>query len=298
MRLGFIGLGKMGTGIVESLLRAGHEVTVWNRSPEPVEALAAKGAAKARSPEETLHGDALLSMLASDAAIRDVGLGGKLLDKAPRGLIHANLATISIDFARQLTEAHRQRGLGYVAATVFGRPEVAAAGELNVVAAGPKDALERLQTAFAAFGKRTTIVGNEPYQANLFKIAGNFMIAAALETMGEAFALLRKGGLDPRQFHEVLTSSLFAAPVYQNYGAAILDGKFEPAGFALKLGMKDVGLARAAAGELAVPMPLADLVHNHFEEAANAGMADKDWSALAALIARHAGLQHIAGGPS
>jgi 3-hydroxyisobutyrate dehydrogenase-like beta-hydroxyacid dehydrogenase len=290
MRIGFIGLGKMGAAIAGNILRAGHELTVWNRSPEPAAELAHQGAVAAKAPEDALQGDGLFSMLASDAAIRAVGLDGALLEHAAKGLVHANLATISVDFARALSAAHEKHGLGYVASPVFGRPDAAAAGKLIVVAAGTAKNIEKLQPVFDAIGRRTTVVGDTPEKANLFKIAGNFMIAAALETMGEAHALLRKGGVDPALFHDVLSNSLFAGPVYQGYGAAITARKYEPAGFELTLGLKDVNLAREAAQGLGMTMPLADLLRAHFDDAIAAGMGEKDWSAVAALIAKKSGL--------
>jgi 3-hydroxyisobutyrate dehydrogenase-like beta-hydroxyacid dehydrogenase len=290
MKIGFIGLGNMGQAIVANILRAGHQVTVWNRSPGPVTALAAQGAIVAKAPVETLQGDAVFSMLANDAALAEVGLTGAVLDKASPGLVHVNMATISTALARQLTEAHLARGLGYVAAPVFGRPDAAAAAKLIVIAAGSDKDIARVQPVLEVIGRRVAVVGQVPEQANLFKIAGNFMLAAAIETLGEAIALVRKGGIDPAIFHEVLTSSLFAAPVYQGYGALIVAQKYEPPGFKLRLGMKDAGLALAAGAELQVPLPLASLVHDHFIEAMVAGLGEKDWAALACVAATKAGL--------
>jgi 3-hydroxyisobutyrate dehydrogenase-like beta-hydroxyacid dehydrogenase len=290
MKIGFIGLGKMGAAIAGNILKAGHEVTVWNRSPEPVAELAKKGARAAKSPEETMQGDALFSMLASDAVMRAVGLDGKLLAGAAKGLIHANMATISTTFARELTAAHETHGLHYVAAPVFGRPDAAEAAKLIVVVGGADAQIKKLTPVFDAIGVRTVIAGAEPEKANLFKIAGNFMIIAALETMGEAFALLKKGGVDPRLFHDVMSNSLFASRVYQGYGQLILGRHFEPAGFEMKLGLKDSDLARNAAKELGMTMPLADLASSHFNEGIGKDMGEKDWSAIADIIATKAGL--------
>ncbi|MEI9994954.1 MAG: NAD(P)-dependent oxidoreductase [Rhizomicrobium sp.] len=290
MKIGVIGLGAMGAGIAGSLLRAGHAVTVWNRSPEPVQALVAKGATAAKAPEEALGGEVLVSMLANDAAIRGVGLDGALLDHAATGLIHCNMATVSLALARELAPAHAARGLGYVAAPVFGRPGVAAEGQLLVVAAGAADAVARLQPLFAAVGRRVEIVGTKPEQANLFKIAGNFLIVSVVETLGEAFALLRKGGGDHAQFQEIMASTLFASPIYQGYGKLIVSEAFEPPGFRLVLGLKDVNLARDAAAELGATLPLGDLMRTHLDEAVAAGWSEKDLTAVTALIAQKAGL--------
>jgi 3-hydroxyisobutyrate dehydrogenase-like beta-hydroxyacid dehydrogenase len=289
MKIGFIGLGNMGAAVAENLLKAGHDVTVWNRSSGPVAALAAKGAVAAASAEAALQGDVLFSMLASDAAMRAVGFPA-LLDKAAKGLTHINLATISVAFARELAAAHDSHGLGYVSAPVFGRPDAAAAGKLVVVAAGEPAALAKIAPLLDQIGRRTVIVGEAPEQANLFKIAGNFMIASAMESMGEAFALLKRGGIDAGVFHEILTESLFAGVIYPNYGKAMLAEKFEPAGFALKLGLKDVNLAREAAEGLGMTMPLADLVKDHYDTAMAQGWGEKDWSALGAVIAQKAGV--------
>jgi 3-hydroxyisobutyrate dehydrogenase-like beta-hydroxyacid dehydrogenase len=290
MKVGFIGLGNMGAAIAGNILRAGHQLTVWNRSPAPVADLVGRGAVAAMVPDDALQGDAVFSMLANDAAVREVGLAGPLLDHAAPGLVHVNLATVSIELARQMTQVHAARGVGYVAAPVFGRPDAAAAAKLIVIAAGAGKDIARVRPLLEAIGQRVAIVGEVPEQANLFKIAGNFMLAAAIETLGEAIALVRKGGIDPALFIQVLTTSLFAAPAYQGYGALIVAQKYEPAGFKLRLGMKDAGLALAAATQLQVPLPLASLIHDHFIEAMASGLGDQDWAALASLAAAKAGL--------
>ena len=290
MKVGFIGLGAMGRAIASNIMKAGHQVTVWNRSPDAAEALVKQGAIMAKSPEDALQDDCLISMLANDAALRDVGLDGPLLDRATKSLVHANMATVSVALARELGAAHAARGLGYVASPVFGRPDAAAAAKLIVVAAGAANDIERVRPVLEAIGQRFAIVGDVPEKANLFKIAGNFMLAAAIETMGEAIALVRKGGVDPAIFIDVLTNSLFAAPAYKGYGALIVGQRYEPPGFKLRLGLKDAGLTLAAANDLQVPLPLANLVHEHFLEALASGLGDKDWAALASLTAGKAGL--------
>jgi 3-hydroxyisobutyrate dehydrogenase-like beta-hydroxyacid dehydrogenase len=290
MKVGFIGLGNMGAAIAGNILRAGHQLTVWNRSPAPVADLVGHGAAAAKTPKDALQGDVLFTMLADDAALHEVGLAGPLLEHAPPGLVHVNLATVSVDLARRLIQAHAARGVGYIAAPVFGRPDAAATAKLIVIAAGADKDIARVRPILEAIGQRVAIVGEAPEQANLFKIAGNFMLAAAIETMGEAVALVRKGGIDPALFIQVLTTSLFAAPAYQGYGALIVAQKYEPAGFKLRLGMKDTGLALAAGAQLQVPLPLASLVNDHFIEAMASGLGEKDWAALASLAAAKAGL--------
>jgi 3-hydroxyisobutyrate dehydrogenase-like beta-hydroxyacid dehydrogenase len=290
MKIGFIGLGQMGTAFAGLLLQAGHSVTVWNRSPGAVKTLAAQGAIAAKTPDEAMQGEVLFSMLASDQAMQDIGLDAALLEKAAKGLVHVNLATISPAFARALAAAHESRGLGYVAAPVFARPDAAAKGMALVIAAGANDVVAKVEPLLAQIGRRVVRVGEAPEMANLFKVAGNFMIMSAVETLGEAFALLRKGGVDAEQFLDTMTEGLFAAPVYKNYGKQILNEAYEPAGFYLKLGLKDANLVKGASDELAAPMPLLDLVRGHYEEAMKKGWGEKDWAALGALAAEKAGL--------
>jgi 3-hydroxyisobutyrate dehydrogenase-like beta-hydroxyacid dehydrogenase len=289
MKIGFIGLGRMGGHVAASLLKAGHQVTVWNRSHEPVQALVAKGAAAAKTPEDALQGDAVFSMLSSDQVMRDLGLAGPLLEKAAKGLIHVNLATISVAFAKELAEAHKKAGLAYISSPVFGRPEMAEQAALVLVAGGDAAALKTMQPVFDKIGARTVPV-DAPEKANLFKIAGNFMIAAELESIGEAFALLRKGGVDPSLFHDVLSGRLFTGAVFKSYGTMILNRTYEPAGFALTLGLKDVNLARSAAEGLGVTMPTADLLKKHYDEAIAWGWQDRDWAAVGEVPAKKAGV--------
>jgi 3-hydroxyisobutyrate dehydrogenase-like beta-hydroxyacid dehydrogenase len=289
MRIGFIGLGRMGGHVAANLLKAGHSVTVWNRSQEPVAALVAKGAVAAKTPSEAMQGDAVFSMLSNDQVMRDVGLAGPLLDGAAKGLIHVNLATISAAFAKELAAAHARCGLGYISAPVFGRPEMAEAAQLVLVAGGPAEAIAKMQPVLDKIGARTVPL-DAAEKANLFKIAGNFMIAAELESTGEAFALLRKGGVDPALFHDVLSGRLFTGAVFKNYGAMILNRVYEPAGFALTLGLKDVNLARAAAEGLGMTLPTAELLKKHYDEAVSWGWQDKDWAAIGEVPAKKAGV--------
>jgi 3-hydroxyisobutyrate dehydrogenase-like beta-hydroxyacid dehydrogenase len=291
MKVGFIGLGAMGQGIAANILKAGYGVIAWNRSPAAVEALAAQGATPAEKPEDALQADAVFSMLANDAAVHEIGLDSVLLDHAAKGLVHVNMATVSVAFAREMADAHTRHGLGYVAAPVFGRPDAAAAGKLTVVAAGAPEAIAKVEPILKAIGAKYAVVGSEPAQANLFKITGNFMIASAIETMGEAAALLKKGGVDPKVFFDVMTTANFSAPIYQIYGKIIGEEAYDKAGFKLSLGYKDAGLTLAAAKELQAALPLASLVHDHFVEALAKGWADKDWSSLAQLAAQRAGLK-------
>lgn len=290
MKIGFVGLGRMGSHVAENLLKAGHSVTVWNRSPAPVAALVAKGAVAAKTPEEAMQGEAVFSMLSNDVVMREVGMAGPLLAKAAKGLIHVNMATISAALAQELQAAHAKAGLAYISAPVFGRPEMAAAAQLVLVAGGDEAAIAAMQPVFDAIGSRTVKVGDAAEKANLFKIAGNFMIAAEMQATGEAFALLRKGGVDPALFHDVLAGRLFTGAVFKNYGQMVLNRQYEPAGFALTLGLKDVNLARSAAEGLGMGLPTADLLKQNYDEAVRWGWQDKDWSAIGEVPAKKAGL--------
>jgi 3-hydroxyisobutyrate dehydrogenase-like beta-hydroxyacid dehydrogenase len=291
MDIGFIGLGKMGKAIAARLIHAGHHVRVWNRSPQPVPELVAIGAEAAVRPADVARADFLVTMLANDDALRAVVIDQGVLDAASPGLIHLNLATVSVALAQELAALHRKRNLGYVAAPVFGRPDAAAEGKLNIVVAGDVATLERAQPILCVIGQKTWPVGSRAESANAVKIAGNFMIASAIETMGEAIALTRAHGIGAADFLDILTSTLFTAPVYKLYGGMIAAEKYQPAGFAATLGLKDIRLAMAAADAQSVPMPFASVLRDHFMELIATGGGEKDWSALAQLAARRAGLE-------
>jgi 3-hydroxyisobutyrate dehydrogenase-like beta-hydroxyacid dehydrogenase len=288
MDIGFIGLGEMGVAMVRNMLKAGHTVRVWNRSPERAEALAADGAQVVGSPADAFTGDAVFSMLADDAALRAV-IDAQLLEHAPRGLIHVNMATISVALAEELAHAHALRGLHYVAAPVLGRPDVAAAGKLTIVAGGPAEAIDRVQPVFDAIGQKTWRIGSLPQQANVMKLAANFMIGSAVETLGEAASLVTAHGVTMQDFLDVITSGLFQGPVYQGYGKMIAERRYEPALFKARLGLKDVRLALAAADAVSTPMPVASVVRDSLIEAMAHGDGEKDFAVLGQVSARRAG---------
>ena len=291
MDVGFIGLGQMGSAIALNLIKAGHRVTVYNRTPAKAERLASQGAEVAESLADAWRRPVVLTMLADDSAVEAAFFGdGNGLSALGQGAVHISMSTISVAFSDRLAEAHRKAGQAYVAAPVFGRPEAAAAAKLFVVAAGPEQTLAQCQPLFDAIGQRTFVIGDKPSAANLVKLSGNFLLAAMIECLGEAFALVRKGGVDPHAYLEILTNTLFSAPAYKTYGTIIANQKYEPAGFAMSLGLKDVRLALAAADALATPMPVASLVHDHFLAGVAQGNGDSDWSALARLAAANAGL--------
>ena len=291
MNLGFIGLGQMGAGIAANLITAGHEVTVYNRSIEKTEALVARGARAARVVADACRGEVVMTMLADDGTLEQIVFDdGGVLATLPKGAVHVSLSTISVALCERLAAAHAAAAQRFVAAPVFGRPQAAAAAQLYIVAAGAADALATCQPLFDAIGQRTFTLGDSPPAAALVKIGGNFLIASAIEAMGEAMALVAKAGVDRNRFVEILTSTLFNAPVYRGYGALIAAQQFEPAGFAAPLGLKDVRLALAAGESLRVPLPLASLLRDRLIELLARGGEKQDWSAIARLAAEDAGL--------
>jgi 3-hydroxyisobutyrate dehydrogenase-like beta-hydroxyacid dehydrogenase len=289
MDIGFIGLGTMGSRIVANLLKAGHKVRVWNRSRPPVDALEQVGATPVSTAREAFSGEAVFSMLADDAAVHAVI--DPLLDAAPKGLVHVNMATISVALARDLAARHQDHGLFYVSATVFGRPELAAAAKLTIVAAGHPGAIAQVQPLFDVIGQKTWPMGVQPERANVVKLAGNFMLGAAVEAMAEASAMASRHGIAAADFLNVLTQGVFAAPAYQTYGDAIAKQRYDPPGFKLSLTLKDLRLALAAADEVTAPMPMADVVYESLLEAAARGDGDRDLAALARVSLRRAGLE-------
>ncbi|SCB12103.1 NAD(P)-dependent oxidoreductase [Rhizobium hainanense] len=292
MKVGFIGLGQMGSAMAVNLIKAGHEVTVYNRSRDKVEALAGEGAKVAATVAEACGGEAVFTMLAHDDALSAVVHGdGGVLASLGKGAVHISASTISVAMSERLTREHAAAGQRFVAAPVFGRPEAAAAAKLFVAAAGAPDAIRSVTPLFDAIGQRTFVLGEEPKSANLVKLSGNFLIASVIESLGEAMALVEKGGVDRHAYLDLLTSTLFNAPVYKTYGGLIADRKFQPAGFAAPLGQKDIRLALAAGEALNVPLPLASLLRDRFLNLLAHGGEELDWSAIGALAAKDAGLE-------
>jgi 3-hydroxyisobutyrate dehydrogenase-like beta-hydroxyacid dehydrogenase len=284
MRIGFIGLGRMGVGMAVNLVARGHEVTVYNRSPGKAEGVVERGARAAARIADACRGEAVLTMLADDAAVDAVVFGeGGVLASLREGAIHLSLSTISVGLSQRLAAAHATAGQPYVAAPVFGRPEAAAAAKLFIVAAGPPHAVEACSPLFGAIGQRTFRFGTQAHVANLIKLSGNFLIGSAIEALGEALALVSTAGVDRLQYLELLTSTLFKAPVYEIYGRLIAEQRFEPAGFAAPLGLKDIALALEAAETLRVPMPLGRLLHHRLVALIAEGGETLDWSAIGRL---------------
>jgi 3-hydroxyisobutyrate dehydrogenase-like beta-hydroxyacid dehydrogenase len=290
MKVGFIGLGNMGLPMARNLLKAGHEVTVYNRTKSRAEELRAAGAKVAESVADACECEVVMTMLADDHAVEDVVFGTTFLKQLRPGGVHVSMSTISVRLARRLTDAHATAGSVFVSSPVFGRPPAAEAAQLLVIAAGPPEAIEHCRPLLAAIGNRVEIISADPPAANVFKLAGNFMIAASMEVLGEAFALLRKSNVNHKIFLKTMSETLFAAPIYKVYGNLIAEEKFEPAGFKVPLGLKDVRLVLAAAETVAAPMPVANIVRDHLLTAMARGQQDLDWSSLARVVAENAGL--------
>jgi 3-hydroxyisobutyrate dehydrogenase-like beta-hydroxyacid dehydrogenase len=291
MDAGLIGLGHMGSGIAKSLLRGGHRLAVYNRTAGRAEALRSEGARVVSSIAEACSSGVVLSMLADDAAVELMVYDEKgVLASLPAGGLHISLSTNSVALSDRLAADHARAGQEYVAAPVFGRPEAAAAAGLIVVAAGAARSMERAKPLLGAMGPKLMVFGEEPSLANVVKLSGNFLLSSVIESLGETYAFARKSGVDAAVLHDFFTTTIFTAPVYKMYGGLIVEGKHEPAGFAAKLGLKDVRLVLQAAESAAVPMPIASVVRDRFVAAIARGNADKDWSVLGRVAAEDAGL--------
>lgn len=278
MKIGFLGLGQMGRPMVERLKGAGHSVKVYNRTRRSADVLS--------EPEQVLDAEVVITMLADDAAVRSVWIDSGMARKLPAGAIHLNMATVSMAIARELAALQKN----YVAAPVFGRPPLAAQGQLDIIAAGPNEALERCKPLFSALGKQTFVVGEEPAAANAVKIARNFLLACLIESLGEAFALVRKCGVEPQNFLDVIGSTSLGSPAYKSYGKMIVEQAWKPAQFAMPLGVKDVELALATARDAGMGLELGEMIRAHLMDAIRAGRGEEDWAALAGHIADQAGL--------
>lgn len=285
-RIGFIGLGTMGAAMAARLIDAGYETHVWNRSPGKADDLIEKGALERESVAEVLTDcDVVLSMLAHDKAA-DSAFSAESLAGA-EGTLHVNMATISLEMSRALAKRHREAGLRYIAAPVLGRPEVAAAGQLNIVAAGADDDINEAESVLAHIGKQTWRVGEDPAQANLVKIGVNYNLIHALQALGESVSLVEKGGIDSQKFVDILTDAAFTGSAYVGYGGLIAQQKYRPAAFSVELGLKDLGLAETAANELNAALPTVGIMREMFQEALeDQQLSDGDWSIIAEIIRR------------
>jgi len=292
MKIGFIGLGNMGAAIATNLLKAHHEVTVWNRSPAKAGPVVEAGAILSSSPKEAARGrDAVFTMVADDAALDAVVDGDSgLMAGLDRDAMHVSMSTVAVATADRLAELHEAKGQRFACAPVFGRPEAAAGAKLFIVAAGDPQTLDRADLLFRAVSQRVFRVGEKPSAANLVKLCGNFMILSAIESLAEAMALAEKGGVAKDLLLEVLTGSLFDIPLVKNYGRLLVEQRFKPAGFAAPLGLKDMRLAGQSAETLGVPMPLLGILRDHLTQAIASEGSDIDWSGIGAAIRKNAGL--------
>jgi 3-hydroxyisobutyrate dehydrogenase-like beta-hydroxyacid dehydrogenase len=290
MKTGFIGLGRMGSAMAANLLKAGHEVTVFNRSPGKLRPLVELGAREAGTVADACRGELVITMLADDTAVADVAFqNAGIVTALPKGAIHLSMSTISVALSQRLTDAHAQAAQQFVAAPVFGRPDAAAAAKLFIVAAGDPAAVKTCEPLLNVLGQKTFPIGTSPSSANLVKLSGNFLMASAIEALGEAIALVGKADIDRQVFVDLLTSSIFNVPAYKIYGGLIAANQFEPALFAAPLGFKDIRLALAAAESLRVPMPLGSLLHDRFLRLLAEGGERLDWAAIGSLAGRDAG---------
>jgi len=294
MEIGLIGLGRMGTGIAKSLLRSGHRLTVFNRTRARAESLQSDGANIAGSVAEACRSSVVLTMVADDAALEALVFGESgVLSSLRKDSIHVSLSTISVALSDRLSAEHAKAAQQFVAAPVFGRPEAAESAKLSVVAAGPSASVERCKPLFESMGPKLLVVGERPSMANVVKLCGNFLIATVLESLAESLTFARKSGVDPQMLLDFLTTTMFTAPVYKSYGELIVQGKHEPAGFALPLGLKDVRLVLQAAESAGVPMPIASVLRDRFITALARGNQDKDWSVIGRVAAEDAGLPSV-----
>ncbi len=285
----------MGQAMARNLIRAGHELTVYNRTRAKAEPLAREGAKIANSPASAAaDAEVLISMLADDNAVRATILNAQAGQQPAIDTlqgIHMSCSSISVVLSRELDAAHRARGQRYIAAPILGRSDAAAEKQVWVIAAGPRNDVATCRSLMDAIGRGVSEVGAEPWKANLVKIGVNFVLSSVIEALGEAFALVEKSGGDTKQFLQVLNEGGFRSPLVANYGNTILEQRYQPAGFTLNLGLKDTLLALEAATGAQAPLPIAGVLHDQFLHALAHGMGDRDWSAIAEVSRQTAGLR-------
>ncbi len=279
MKIGFLGLGQMGTPMALRLVAAGHELTVWNRSEGRADPLIKEGAVLAGTPAEAeLGAEAVITMLFDDAATENVLFGDNgLMDALSPGALHISCSTISVALSERLTEEHARRGHQFVAAPVFGRPNIAEEGRLWIVVAGAEDAVTKARPLFEPFSRGVSVVGEEPRQAHAVKLGGNFMISAMIHSMSEAFVYAKAQGVDPEAFIETINHALFQSPLYEAYAKVMLHPPEHP-GATMGLGAKDLKLLREAAASRGASLSLADNMAEIFAEAQRIGIGGEDWA--------------------
>ena len=293
MQVGFIGLGRMGHGMAHRILGSGHDLAVFDVLTDRTTEFAAVGARAAASVAEVCRGrDIVITMLAEDAHVLDVASSsGGLRESLPRGAVHLAMGTYGIATIRALGEIHAEAGQVLVAAPVLGRPDLAASGQLGIVAAGPEDAVDRCEPLLGIIGRHTFRAGAKPEAATAIKLANNLVLGCAIQAMGEAFSLVRKYGVAPKVFYDVMTEGLFSAPAYKVYGQIIVDEAYDRAGSTINLNLKDANLILAAAGIVRVPLPSGNAFHDRLLSSIAHGDGDKDVAALAREQARACGLE-------
>ncbi|HVA83803.1 MAG TPA: NAD(P)-dependent oxidoreductase [Candidatus Binataceae bacterium] len=292
--IGFIGLGAMGAPMAANLAAAGYQLRVYNRTASKADALVAAGAVRVERPGDAAQtGGVAITMLADDAALEQVTLGaGGLAERLGAGGIHISMSTVAPATTRRLAEHHVARGNSIIAAPVFGRPDAAKAKRLWVLASGPAAQKTAIRPLLEAMGQAIFDFGEEPGAANVAKLVGNFLIAANLEAMSEAFAMAEKQGVECTAVADMLAKTLFACPIYQGYGKAVAEKRFTPVGFRMPLGLKDVELALRTAAEVTMGLPIASLVRDRFLASLAKGRGEMDWSAIALSVLDDAGLKH------
>lgn len=292
MKVGFIGIGRMGEVMADRILKGGHQVSVYNRSPGKTDQLAKAGATVAKSMLDAVRGhDVVITMVADDAALSNVTHDQGLLGALDAGAVHVAMGTHSVDCIRGLGEDHAKAKRGFVAAPVMGRPEVVAANEGTVVPGGAADAIAKAKPLFDLIGKRVFVAGPTPETASAIKIANNFVLGCAIEALAESFSLVRKYGCDTNTFYDVLTQGLFGASAYKTYGSIIAKQNYDHAGFTVKLALKDAGLAQSAGQAAGVPLPSGNVWRDSLVDALAHGEGDKDWAVMGRVRSRAAGLE-------
>jgi 3-hydroxyisobutyrate dehydrogenase-like beta-hydroxyacid dehydrogenase len=291
-RIGFIGLGRMGRAMADNLITAGYALHVYNRTLEKAAPLVARGATPVRHPSHIAEpGGIVITMLSDDQALESVTLGenGFLERLGPQG-VHLSMSTVSPKISRRLAQDHQRHQVAYLAAPVFGRPEAAAARKLWVCISGSPPAKQRVQPVLNAIGQGTFDYGEEPGAAHVVKVAGNFLLASMMEALAEALTLGEKNGIDRTALADMFSKTLFACPAYQVYGEAIAQRRYQPPGFTVSLGLKDLDLVLGTAAMSRMPMPLASLLHDRFLATIAKGWGHLDWAAIALGVAQDAGL--------
>ncbi len=290
-KIGFIGLGAMGFPIARNLLDSGFSLRVYNRTREKASPLAALGAEVVASPAQAVESGLMVTMVSDDRAVEDLvmGDGGAVAKSLGSGGVHISMSTIAPATARRLAAFHGRHGSAYVAAPVFGRPEAAAGRKLVVCTSGPDAAKQRVRSALDAIGQAVFDFGTDPGAANVVKLAGNFLIASAMESIAEALTIAERNGISRVDVARMFAQTLFACPIYQTYGRNVAEERFEP-GFRLTLGLKDIGVVLATAAESQSPMPIASLLHDRLLASVAKGRGDLDWSAVALQALDDAGI--------